>query len=99
MNGMSLVGVPPPPPSIRSVSTSLDYTVIHGLRAAIEAISEPTELQLEKMQYLPEGQKILNNCRVICITSARDNDSMTRLEDIFLSVLNQQNKLAAASER
>lgn len=99
MNGMSLIGIPPPPPSLRSVSTPLDYTVLHGLRAAIEAVSEPTDLQQEKIQRLPEGQKILNNSRVICITSARDNDSMKRLEDIFLTVLNQQNKLAAASER
>lgn len=99
MNGMSLIGVPPLPPSLRSASTTLDYTVLHGLRAAIEAVSEPTDLQLEKIQQLPEGQKILNNSRVLCITSARDNESMKRLEDIFLTVLNQQNKLAAASER
>lgn len=98
MNGMSLIGVPPPPPSLRPVSTPLDYTVLHGLRAAIEAMSEPTDLQ-DKNQHLPGGQKILNNSRVICITSARDNDSMKRLEDIFLTVLNQQNKLATGSER
>lgn len=97
MNGMSLIGTPPPPPPLRSVSTPLDYTVLHGLRAAIEAISEPTDLQQENMQL--DGQKILNNSRVICITSARDNDSMKRLEDIFLTVLNQQNKQAATSER
>ncbi|XP_018561790.1 protein asunder [Anoplophora glabripennis] len=102
MNGMSLIGVPPPPhppPSIRSVSTPLDYTVLHGLRAAIEALSEVTDLQQEKIKSSLDGQKILNKCRVICITSARDNDSMKRLEDIFLTVLKQQNKVAAVSER
>lgn len=102
MNGMSLIGIPPPPhppPSIRSVSTPLDYTVLHGLRAAIEALSEVTDIQQEKIKNSLDGQKILNKCRVICITSARDNDSMKRLEDIFLTVLKQQNKVAAASER
>ncbi|XP_056640095.1 integrator complex subunit 13 isoform X3 [Diorhabda sublineata] len=99
MNGMSLIGVPPPPPPIRAVSTPLDHTVLHGLRAAIEALSEPTDLQLEKMKTAGDNMKILNNTRVICITSARDNESMKRLEDIFLTVLNQQNKLSATSDK
>lgn len=98
MNGMSLIGVPPPPPPIRAVSTPLDHTVLHGLRAAIEALSEPSELQLEKMQMAGDNLKILNNTRVICITSARDNESMKRLEDIFLTVLNQQNKLTTTTD-
>lgn len=98
MNAMSLIGIPPLPPQIRSVSTPPDYTVLHGLRAAIEAASEPTDLQIEK-QTQRDGQKIVNKCRVICITSARDNDSMKRLEEIFLSVLQQQNSLATSSDR
>lgn len=99
MNGMSLIGVPPPPPPLRAVSTPLDHTVLHGLRAAIEALSEATELQLQKSRNGIDGAKVLNNTRVICITSARDNDSMKRLEDIFLTVLNQQNKMATTSDR
>ncbi|CAG9812633.1 unnamed protein product [Phaedon cochleariae] len=98
MNGMSLIGIPPPPVPLRSVGTPQDHTVLHGLRAAIEAISEPTDLQ-EKLKSSLDGQKILNKCRVICITSARDNDSMKRLEDIFLTVLNQQNKASATSDK
>nr|CAH7726662.1 unnamed protein product [Callosobruchus chinensis] len=82
-------------PPLRSVNTPLDYTVLHGLRAAIEALSEVTDVQQEKMQNTIDGQKILNRGRVICITSARDNDSMKRLEDIFLSVLTQQNKISS----
>lgn len=98
MNGMSLIGVPPPPTPLRAVSSPLEYTVLHGLRAAIEALSEITEVQQDKIEKSNDGSKILNRGRVICITSARDNDSMKRLEDIFLSVLNQQNKLCG-SER
>lgn len=99
MNGMSLIGIPPP--HMRSVQAGLDYTVLHGLRAAIEALSECTDIQLEKRKTNgADGQpKLLNRCRVICITSARDNESMKRLEEIFQTVLQGQNKIAAGSDR
>lgn len=94
---MSLIGIPPPPSPVRN----LDYTVLHGLRAAIEALSDCTEIQGEKSRNQNFGDlqtKLINRCRVICITSARDNDSMKRLEEIFLNVLQQQNKVAANSD-
>ncbi|XP_060521378.1 integrator complex subunit 13 [Cylas formicarius] len=96
MNGMALIGVPPPPPPLRSTTPPPDYTVLHGLRAAIESLCEPTELQVENIKN-GDGQ-VLNRCRIICISSARDNESMKRLEEIFLSVLNQQNKLVSGSD-
>ncbi|XP_030374021.1 protein asunder [Scaptodrosophila lebanonensis] len=87
-NAMVMVGVPP-----RSSVQSSDYSVIHGLRAAIEAMAEPTDEQLKAMA---DGcQQISNKGRVICITSARDNTSMKSLEDIFNTVMIQQNALAA----
>lgn len=98
MNGMSLIGVPPP--HMRAVQPGLDYTVLHGLRAAIEALTEYTDIQLERKKAGIEGApKLLNRCRVICITSARDNESMKRLEEIFQTVLVQQNKHIANSDR
>ncbi|GLV34715.1 asunder [Carabus blaptoides fortunei] len=96
MNAMSMVGVPP-----RNIQQGVEFSVIHGLRAAIEALSESSELQHERRtsSTFNEGQsKLLNRCRVICITSTRDNNSMKRLEDIFLNVLQQQNKIAASSD-
>lgn len=42
MNAMSMVGVPP-----RASPQSTDFSVIHGLRAAVEALAEPTEHQKE----------------------------------------------------
>ncbi|CAH1134051.1 unnamed protein product [Ceutorhynchus assimilis] len=93
MNGCAVVGAPP---SSSSISPSPDYTVLHGLRAAIEGMCEPTEFQIEKIKT---GRgKLLNKCRVICITSARDNKSMKRLEEIFLTVLNQQNKVVSGND-
>ncbi|KAH8295121.1 hypothetical protein KR018_007547 [Drosophila ironensis] len=90
MNAMVLVGVPP-----RNMPQSSDYSVIHGLRAAIEALAEPTDEQLATMAAGDESLHIPNEGRVICITSARDNTSMKSLEDIFNTVLLQQNALAA----
>lgn len=90
MNAMAMVGVPPNTPQ------SSDYSVIHGLRAAVEALAERTEAQTEK---LSAGGKVLNAGRVICITSARDDESMKSLEDIFLTVLTAQNKLLIASNQ
>jgi hypothetical protein len=98
MNAMSLIGIPPP----HAINRNLEYTVLHGLRAAIEALSDCTDIQAKKKKNQAFGDaqtKLVNRCRVICITSARDNDSMKRLEEIFLSVLQQQNKVATGSER
>ncbi|XP_055375477.1 protein asunder [Condylostylus longicornis] len=81
-NAMSMVGVP------QSSAHSSDHSVIHGLRAAIDALAEPSESQKEF------DQKLQNKGRVICITSARDDKSMVSLEDIFHTVLAQHNLLA-----
>ncbi|XP_017848530.1 protein asunder isoform X2 [Drosophila busckii] len=89
LNAMMMVSVP-----TRSIPQSSDYSVIHGLRAAIEALAEPTDDQLQAAKL--GCQKIPNEGRVICITSARDNTSMKSLEDIFNTVLLQQNALSAA---
>lgn len=94
---MSMIGIPP-----RNIQAGVEFSVIHGLRAAIEALSESSEVQHERRTALAltDGQtKLLNRCRVICITSTRDNNSMKRLEDIFLNVLQQQNKIAAGSDQ
>jgi len=68
-NAMMMVSVPS-----RSIPQSSDYSVIHGLRAAIEALAEPTDEQVHAAQV--GCNKIPNKGRVICITSARDNTSM-----------------------
>lgn len=98
LNAMALVGVPQ-----WNAPQSSDYSVIHGLRAAIEALAEPTEQQLILMQNQEAGatglEKIPNKGRVICITSARDNPSMKSLEDIFHNVLLQQNTVAMAQKK
>lgn len=91
MNGMAIIGVPP-----RAHQPGVDFSVIHGLRVAIEALTECSETQQTKRSENPS--KLLNRGRVICITSARDNINMKSLENIFLNQLTQQNKIAAGSD-
>lgn len=86
-----MVGAP------RNMQQTSDYTVIHGLRAAIEALAESTEFQKEYMQK-HETKRVSNRGRVIVCTSARDNTSMNSLEKIFHQVLVQQNAISAKSE-
>ncbi|XP_034935806.1 integrator complex subunit 13 [Chelonus insularis] len=93
MNGMSIIGVPP-----RAHQPGVDFSVIHGLRVAIEALTECTEVQHTHRTSLNETTKILNRGRVICITSARDNINMKSLENIFLNQLTLQNKIALGSD-
>lgn len=89
---MAMVGIPP-----RMTSHSTDYSVIHGLRAAVEAIAEPTEQQKDYQSLKKDdgAEPIPNKGRVICITSARDDASMKSLEDIFHTVIIQQNALSS----
>lgn len=89
-NAMIMVGPP------RNLSQTSDYTVIHGLRAAIEALAESTDFQKDFMQK--NDRRVSNRGRVIVCTSARDNSSMNSLEKIFHQVLIQQNVISSKSE-
>ncbi|XP_044731997.1 protein asunder isoform X2 [Chrysoperla carnea] len=94
MNAMSMIGIPP-----RSVPANVELSVLHGLRAAVEALSELTDIQKTHLNNPDNKQpKLLNNTRVICVTSARDDESMKSLEEIFHNVLITQNKLLAGNE-
>lgn len=95
MNGTAILGVP-----IKTPDPGEDYSVIHGLRVAIETLNECSEIQHEKRTSLNENtSKLVNRGRVICITSARDNSNMKSLENIFLNELAQENKTALASDQ
>jgi len=95
MNGTAILGVPTKTPE-----PGEDYSVIHGLRVAIETLNECSEIQHEKRTSLNENtNKLINRGRVICITSARDNSNMKNLENIFLNELAQENKNALSSDQ
>ncbi|CAG5094071.1 Similar to INTS13: Integrator complex subunit 13 (Homo sapiens) [Cotesia congregata] len=94
MNGMAIIGIPP-----RNHQPGVDYSVIHGLRVAIEALTECSEIQHSIRTSLNKNDnKLLNRGRIVCITSARDDINMKSLENIFLNQLTQQNKIAMGSD-
>ncbi|KAF4519223.1 hypothetical protein B566_EDAN015329 [Ephemera danica] len=87
------IGAPPPLPG------GPEFTVVHGLKSAVEVLCECSESQHEKRTNLADSaSKVQNRTRVICITSARDNSQIRSYEEYFLSMLLHQNKIAAASD-
>lgn len=95
MNAMSMIGIPP-----RSVSGTVELSVLHGLRAAVETLSETTEQQKAYIVTADKNlPKMMNRTRVICVTSARDDESMKSLEEIFHNVLIAQNKILIENEK
>ncbi|KAG8228667.1 hypothetical protein J437_LFUL008904 [Ladona fulva] len=93
LNTLSSVGVP------NTRQSSRDYSMMYGLKSAIEALCECSEIQHERRTSLTENaSKVLNRCRVICITSTIDNSSIKSFEDYFQNILIQQNKIAAGSD-
>ncbi|KAJ0177124.1 hypothetical protein K1T71_007133 [Dendrolimus kikuchii] len=66
-----------------------------GLCAAIESMGEPSPSQVTQV---PTDRQNKNRGRIICITSARDNDSIRSLAEIALNTLVQQNKKASLAQ-
>lgn len=86
------------PPKLNANSQT-EFSVIHGFRTAVEAMCECSEVQHRKRTSLNENaMELLNRCRMICITSARDNESVKNLEDIFQNELIRTNRVASASD-
>ncbi|PZC82974.1 hypothetical protein B5X24_HaOG208841 [Helicoverpa armigera] len=84
LNGLCLVG-----PVRRGAGGDVE-----GLVAAIEALAEPSPDQSSR----PAERHFQNRGRVICITSARDNDSIKNLKDIAHNTIVQINKKAALAQ-
>lgn len=81
LNGSLVLGAPPIPVP----NQHREYSVIHGLKAAVDAMSECTEEQ-HNTRKSPGSGKLFNHCRVVCITSTRDDESMQKMQEIFLRV-------------
>ncbi|CAH2106463.1 unnamed protein product [Euphydryas editha] len=85
LNGLCLVG-----PVRRGAGGD-----VVGLCAAIEGLAEPSPTQSTRP---PSERHFQNRGRIICITSARDDDSIRSLAEIALNTLVQQNKKAATPQ-
>ncbi|XP_071448707.1 integrator complex subunit 13 [Hetaerina americana] len=93
LNALSNIGVP------NTRLSSRDCSIFYGLKSAIEALCECSDIQHERRTSLTENaSKVLNRCRVICITSTIDNSSIKSFEEYFQNILIQQNKIAAGSD-
>lgn len=82
LNGLCLVG-----PVRRGAGGD-----VVGLCAAIEALGEASPEQISRTST---DRHFQNRGRIICITSARDDDSIRSLAEIALNTLIQQNKKAS----
>uniref|UniRef100_A0A0K8SVE8 Protein asunder n=1 Tax=Lygus hesperus TaxID=30085 RepID=A0A0K8SVE8_LYGHE len=97
LNGLALIGVPPPPNS--DPDPTKVYSINHGLQAAVSIMCESTDQQHEKRTSLNESTvPVVNRCRVICITSVTNRDKIVELENKMLSELIVGNKFAASSD-
>ncbi|XP_077296917.1 integrator complex subunit 13 asun isoform X2 [Arctopsyche grandis] len=85
LNALCLMGIPGSNTNVTS-----GPSVVPGLRAAVEALAEPSPQQQNRIH---RDLHILNRCRIVCITSARDNTSIQSLIDIVHTVILQQNKI------
>ncbi|XP_049869046.1 protein asunder [Pectinophora gossypiella] len=85
LNGLCLVG-----PVRRGAGGD-----VVGLVAAIESLCEPSPSQSSR----PPAERLFQNRgRIICITSARDDNSIRSLAEIALNTLVNQNKKASMSQ-
>ncbi|KAK3858190.1 hypothetical protein Pcinc_035598 [Petrolisthes cinctipes] len=73
--------------------------LMKGLRAAIEALTEPSAVQHEKRTSLTESAtKVLNKGRIILVTKINTEDEIRVYKEKFHEALLHLNKVAAATD-
>ncbi|XP_063072937.1 integrator complex subunit 13 [Engraulis encrasicolus] len=92
----SLAGIGPPNPQEDPECCS----ILHGLVAAVESLCSITEYQHEARKAMMEtADRVANRGRIICLTNAKSDTHVRMLEDCVLETIQEQNKLAAGSDR
>ncbi|XP_057373954.1 integrator complex subunit 13-like isoform X1 [Daphnia carinata] len=69
-----------------------DSSIMHGLTAALEALTECSDAQLEKLKSAENKSKVHNRGRVICISSFREDGYVRSLESFFQETILQINQ-------
>ncbi|KAK7007289.1 hypothetical protein SK128_025646 [Halocaridina rubra] len=73
--------------------------LMKGLKAGIEALTEPSAIQHEKRTSLTENAtKVLNKGRIILVTKMDSEDDVKVLKEKFHDILLHMNKTAAATD-
>lgn len=92
MNSFMMLG---PPKSASSSKPDL----LKGLKAATEALTEPSAIQHEKRTSLTENAtKVLNKGRIILVTKVETEDDVKAMKEKFHDALLHMNKTAAATD-
>uniref|UniRef100_A0AAY4CWN5 Integrator complex subunit 13 n=1 Tax=Denticeps clupeoides TaxID=299321 RepID=A0AAY4CWN5_9TELE len=75
-------------------------SVLHGLVAAVESLCAITQYQHEARRTLMDvADRVANRGRIICLTNAKSDTHVRMLEDCVSETIQEQNKLAAGSDR
>uniref|UniRef100_A0A4W4H327 Integrator complex subunit 13 n=1 Tax=Electrophorus electricus TaxID=8005 RepID=A0A4W4H327_ELEEL len=94
MTALAAVGPPNPREDPECCS------ILHGLVAAVESLCKITEYQHEARTALVDlADRVANRGRIICLTNAKSDTHVRMLEDCVLETIQEQNKLAAGSDR
>ncbi|KAK3517407.1 hypothetical protein QTP70_009200 [Hemibagrus guttatus] len=94
MSALAAVGPPNPHEDPECCS------ILHGLVAAVESLCKITEYQHEARTALVDvAHRVSNRGRIICLTNAKSDTHVRMLEDCVLETIQEQNKLAAGSDR
>lgn len=85
--------------NLGSPRTGLKVDLDKGLKAAVDALSEPTEVQRTKRSTLTEdAAKVLNKGRVILVTQIECETEVVSIKEKFHDFIIQGNKVAAATD-
>ncbi|MBN3301880.1 integrator complex subunit 13 isoform X2 [Amia ocellicauda] len=94
MSALAAVGPPNPREDPECCS------ILHGLVLAVEALCKITEYQHEaRTSMMDMAERVCNRGRIICITNAKSDTHVRMLEDCVQETIQEQNKLAAGSDR
>uniref|UniRef100_A0A8C4QES6 Cell cycle regulator Mat89Bb n=1 Tax=Eptatretus burgeri TaxID=7764 RepID=A0A8C4QES6_EPTBU len=73
--------------------------VAHGLLAAVEVLCQCSEMQHSaRTRLLEHADRVGNRGRIVCLMSARSDNSIRMLEETVMGALQDNNKLAAGSD-
>ncbi|KAJ8411302.1 hypothetical protein AAFF_G00173080 [Aldrovandia affinis] len=94
MSALAAVGPPNPHEDPECCS------ILHGLVAAVESLCKITEYQHQaRSELMDRAERVSNRGRIVCLTNAKSDTHVRMLEDCVLETIQEQNKLAAGSDR
>ncbi|KAI1882242.1 hypothetical protein AGOR_G00248670 [Albula goreensis] len=94
MSALAAVGPPNPHEDPECCS------ILHGLVAAVESLCKITEYQHQaRTELMDRADRVSNRGRIVCLTNAKSDTHVRMLEDCVLETIQEQNKLAAGSDR